>query len=53
MKFTKTFLYTALSMTCANWANAEVAQSKNDELDKKYSGCGAKASSTCDPAEDK
>ena len=21
-------------MTCANWANAEVAQSKNDELDK-------------------
>lgn len=34
MKFTKTFLYTVLSMTCAQWANAEVAQSKNDTLDK-------------------
>ena len=34
MKFTKTFLYTVLSITCAQWANAEVAQSKNDTLDK-------------------
>ena len=33
MKFTKTFLYSVLGMTCANLANAEVAQSKNDNLD--------------------
>ena len=33
MKFTKTFLYSVLGMTCANLANAEIAQSKNDNLD--------------------
>ena len=33
MKLTKTFLYSVLGMMYANSANAEVAQSKNDNLD--------------------